>query len=117
MREGEGQWCIATASSGVSIQRCSRWNPTSDGSSSGAAFSRDGSIPESNNNRRSGDAEPVSAALAVCRLKPGQSIEIPVVISWDVPVTAFATGTSALRRYTDFFGSSGQNAAALPQTG
>ena len=119
MSEGEGQWCIATSDQpGVSIQRCSRWNPTSDGSELWGSFSRDGSIPESNNNRRSGAAEPVSAALAVrCRLEPGQSIEIPVVISWDLPVTAFATGTSALRRYTDFFGSSGQNAAAIAADG
>ena len=117
--EGEGQWCIATQEqAGLSIQRCSRWNPQGDGSELWGSFSRDGSIPESNNNRRSGAAEPVSAALAVrCRLEPGQSIEIPVVISWDLPVTAFATGTSALRRYTDFFGASGKNAAAIAAEG
>jgi non-lysosomal glucosylceramidase len=35
------------------------------------------------------------------------------VISWDLPVTSFATGTHALRRYTDIFGSSGDNAVAI----
>ena len=35
------------------------------------------------------------------------------MISWDLPVTAFATGSQCLRRYTDFFGSSGDNAAAI----
>jgi non-lysosomal glucosylceramidase len=113
--EGQGQWCIATAPQpGVRIQRCSRWNPAGDGSDIWGSFSRDGSIPDSDNDRRSGADDPASAALAVqCRLEPGQSLEIPLVISWDLPVTAFATGTRALRRYTDFFDASGTNAAAL----
>ena len=113
--EGEGQWCIATAEQpGVTIQRCSRWNPSGDGRELWDSFSVDGSIPESNNDRRSGSDDPLSAALAVqCQLAPGQSIEIPVVISWDLPVTAFATGSQALRRYTDFFGADGNQAVAI----
>ncbi|MBU6353939.1 MAG: bile acid beta-glucosidase [Cyanobacteria bacterium REEB498] len=113
--EGQGQWCIATAPQpGVRIQRCSRWNPAGDGSDLWSSFSRDGSIPDSDNDRHSGADDPASAALAVqCRLEPGQSLEIPLVISWDLPVTAFASGSRALRRYTDFFDASGCNAAAL----
>lgn len=118
--EGQGQWCIATDATlaerhpGLRIQRCSRWNPTSDGAELWEPFAADGSIPESNNDRRSGANDPASAALAVkCRLEPGESIEIPLVISWDLPVTAFATGTRCLRRYTDFFGSEGTGAAAI----
>ena len=113
--EGQGQWCIATSPQpGVRIQRCSRWNPAGDGSELWESFSRDGSIPDSDNDRRSGANDPLSAALAVqCHLEPGQSLEIPLVISWDLPVTAFATGSRALRRHTDFFGASGTNAAAL----
>ena len=115
LAEGEGQWCIATSDQpGVRIQRCSRWNPHGDGNEIWSSFSADGSIPNSNNDRRSGAQDPASAALAVqCRLEPGQSIEIPVVISWDLPVTAFASGSHALRRYTDFFGSGGDQAGAL----
>ncbi len=113
--EGQGQWCIATsAQPGVQIQRCSRWNPAGDGSELWSSFSADGSIPDSNNDRRSGTDDPASAALAVrCRLEPGATIEIPLVISWDLPVTAFATGSRALRRYTDFFGTDGSNAGAI----
>ena len=48
-----------------------------------------------------------------CQLAPGQSIEIPLVISWDLPVTAFATGSQALRRYTDFFGVDANQAVAI----
>ena len=113
--EGEGQWCIATAEQpGVTIQRCSRWNPSGDGRELWDSFSADGSIPESNNDRRSGSDDPLSAALAVqCQLAPGQSIEIPLVISWDLPVTAFATGSQALRRYTDFFAADANQAVAI----
>ena len=118
--EGQGQWCIATDAGleqrhpGLRIHRCSRWNPAGDGAELWEPFARDGSIPDSNNDRHSGANDPASAALAVqMRLEPGETIEIPVVISWDLPVTAFATGSSALRRYTDHFGASGANAAAI----
>ena len=111
--EGQGQWCIATDAA-LDVQRCSRWNPTGTGAELWDPFARDGSIPDSNNDRHSGQNDPASAALAVkCHLEPGASIEIPLVISWDLPVTAFASGTRALRRYTDFFGVDGRGAAAI----
>jgi len=120
LAEGQGQWCLAVpdeaalAHPGLEILRCSRWNPAGDGAEIWNSFGRDGSIPESDNDRRSADQDHASAALAVrFRLEPGQSLELPVVISWDLPVTAFATGTRALRRYTDVFGSSGDNATAI----
>ncbi len=111
--EGQGQWCIATDAA-LEVQRCSRWNPTGTGAELWEPFARDGSIPDSNNDRHSGQNDPASAALAVkCHLEPGESLEIPLVISWDLPVTAFASGTRALRRYTDFFGVDGRGAAAI----
>ncbi|MCP9902741.1 bile acid beta-glucosidase [Cyanobium sp. BA5m-10] len=118
LAEGQGQWCIATADH-LEVQRCSRWDPSGSGAELWEPFARDGSIPDSNNDRRSGDSDPASAALAVkCCLEPGASIEIPLVISWDLPVTAFATGSRALRRYSDFFGEeaggdSGTSSAAI----
>ncbi|MFZ9753120.1 MAG: GH116 family glycosyl hydrolase [Cyanobium sp.] len=120
LAEGQGQWCLAVpdeaalAHPGLEIFRCSRWNPAGNGAELWKPFARDGSIPESDNDRRSADDDPASAALAVrFRLEPGQNLEIPVVISWDLPVTSFATGVRALRRYTDFFGDTGDNAAAI----
>ena len=115
LKEGQGQWCIATCEQpGVRIQRCSRWNPAGDGRELWERFSADGSIADSNNSRSSGNNDHASAALAVqCRLEPGQSIEIPLVISWDLPVTAFATGSRSLRRYTDFFSADGTSAGAI----
>jgi non-lysosomal glucosylceramidase len=126
--EGQGQWILALpdlgalqeqrgaagASGPLEIFRCSRWNPAGDGRELWGPFAADGSIPQSDNDRRSGDNDPSSSALAVrLSLAPGETLEMPVVISWDLPVTSFATGTRALRRYTDFFGSTGDNAAAI----
>jgi len=111
--EGEGQWCLA-APDHLEVLRCSRWNPHGSGAELWEPFATGGSIPDSNNDRRSGAHDPSSAALAVkCHLEPGASIEIPLVISWDLPVTAFASGTRTLRRYTDVFGTEGTNAAAI----
>ena len=125
--EGQGQWCLAlpdeaalaeaNAGQGLSrleILRCSRWDPSGDGAELWQSFARDGSIANSNDDRPSGDGDPASAALALrLRLEPGASVEIPLVISWDLPQTSFASGSGALRRYTDFFGASGDNAAAI----
>jgi len=113
--EGQGQWCLATSpQEGVEVQRCSRWDPTGTGAELWQPFARDGSIPESNDDRPSAADEAASAALAVrFRLEPGETRQIPLVISWDLPVTAFATGSRALRRYSDFFGATGTNAAAI----
>ncbi|MEM8810923.1 MAG: GH116 family glycosyl-hydrolase, partial [Cyanobacteria bacterium P01_G01_bin.38] len=49
-------------------------------------------------------------------LQPGETLEIPFVLSWDLPVTEFAAGKQAYRRYTDFFDRSGRNAWAIAQT-
>lgn len=113
--EGQGQWCLATnPQEGVQIQRCSRWDPSGSGSELWEPFARDGSIPESHNDRASSASEAASAAMALrFRLEPGETRQIPLVISWDLPVTAYATGSRALRRYSDFFSATGINAAAI----
>ena len=114
LAEGQGQWCLALPDHlpGVEVMRCSRWDPSGDGSELWSSFASDGTIPNSNDARRSLADEQTSAALAVkVTLAPAESLEVPVVISWDLPVTAFATGVRDLRRYTDFHGSDGNGAA------
>ena len=116
LAEGEGQWCLALPDNleDVEVMRCSRWDPTGDGAELWQSFAAEGRIPNSNNDRASRAGEQASAGLAVkVSLDPGQCLEIPVVISWDLPVTAFATGVSDWRRYTDFHGRQGTAAAAI----
>ncbi len=113
--EGQGQWCLATSpQEGLQVQRCSRWDPTGSGADLWEPFAREGSIPENNNDRPSTATEAASAAMALrFHLEPGETRQIPLVISWDLPVTAYATGSRALRRYSDFFSATGTNAAAI----
>ena len=116
LAEGEGQWCLALPDNleDVEVMRCSRWDPTGDGAELWQSFAAEGRIPNSNNDRASRAGEQASAVLAVkVSLDPGQCLEIPGVISWDLPVTAFATGVSDWRRYTDFHGRQGTAAAAI----
>ncbi|BEV35711.1 GH116 family glycosyl hydrolase [Synechococcus sp. M16CYN] len=111
--EGEGQWCLAVPDGleDVEILRCSCWNPSGDGAEIWDPFSAEGTIPN-NNDKRAG--EQVSTAMAVkFTLVPGETREIPVVMSWDLPITTFASRCGYRRRYTDFFGADGTNAAAI----
>ncbi|MCP4972897.1 MAG: bile acid beta-glucosidase [Prochlorococcus sp.] len=120
LAEGQGQWCMAVPDDlpGVEIMRCSRWDPSGDGSELWDSFASDGRIANSNNDRHNRSGEQVSTALAVkLNLAAGERLEIPVVIAWDLPVMALGTGNRDLRRYTDFHRSDGQAAVALAAEG
>ncbi len=114
--EGEGQWCLAVGQlpPGVELQRCGRWNPCGDGGEIWTTFSQDGSIPHQVDSRCSTVNDPSAAAMVVrFQLQPGEELELPLVISWDLPVTEFGKGITSHRRYTDFFGRSGCHAKAI----
>ncbi|WP_338430447.1 GH116 family glycosyl hydrolase [Synechococcus elongatus] len=117
--EGDGQWAIAVAEAeGLEIFRCDRWNPTGDGSELWQTFAADGSIPDRQDSSSAAAGERLAGAIAVrLTLQPGESREIPFSIAWDLPVTEFAAGVKSFRRYTDFFGREGCNAAAIAATG
>ncbi|MBD2073128.1 bile acid beta-glucosidase [Phormidium sp. FACHB-592] len=117
--EGDGQWAIATH---LNPNLCevfyhTRWNPAGDGSDLWQTFSQNGSLPDVDKDDCAGEKEQIGAAIAVrFTLQPGQTRHIPFVLTWDLPVTEFAQGIEYFRRYTDFFGRSGQNAWAIART-
>lgn len=54
-----------------------------------------------------------NAGAAVCitfDLAPGQTIEVPFVLAWDMPIMQFELGTAWYKRYTAFYGTSGNSA-------
>ncbi len=116
-QEGDGQWAIATRSgASTEIFYQTRWNPAGDGSEIWAPFATDGSLANVEDSRHVEDGEQLGGAIAVrITLQPGEERQVPFVLSWDFPVTEFAEGISNYRRYTDFFGRSGQNAWAIAQ--
>ncbi|MEL6246577.1 MAG: GH116 family glycosyl hydrolase [Cyanobacteria bacterium J06627_15] len=116
--EGDGQFCIAAPTGkGLETTYHTRWNPTGDGAELWEGFSTQGTLPNVADTTSAGVEEQVGAAIAIkLTLAPGEQREIPFALSWDLPVTEFAAGKQAYRRYTDFFGRSGRNAAAIAQT-
>lgn len=114
-REGDGQWCIATLEqSDVEVSYDIHWDPSGDGSDIWNSFSRLGRLMNYLDTGPAAEGEQVACAIAIrLTLAPGETRQIPVVVAWDLPVTEFAAGTWAYRRYTDFFGRSGRNAKAI----
>jgi non-lysosomal glucosylceramidase len=115
--EGEGQWAIAFAPTATdTVFYHTRWNPLGDGSEIWNTFALDGSLPNCSNSTPA-DTDQVGAAIAIrFTLAPGETRQIPMVLSWDLPVTEFAEGVNYFRRYTDFFGRTGRNAWAIART-
>ena len=117
-QEGDGQWCIATLQADdVEVSYDTRWDPAGTGSGLWTSFSRTGRLVNYADTTPAGEGEQIGGAIAIrLTLSPGETRQVPIVLAWDLPVTEFAAGTLALRRYTDFFGTSGRNAVAIAQT-
>ncbi|TAE61149.1 MAG: bile acid beta-glucosidase [Nostocales cyanobacterium] len=111
-QEGDGTWCIATTKNPqVELFYHYRFNTIGNGEEIWNTFSKDGSLTNYLDETPADENTRLGAAVAVrFTLQPGETLEIPFVLSWDFPVTEFAQGVSYNRRYTDFFGCSGDNA-------
>jgi non-lysosomal glucosylceramidase len=117
--EGEGQWAIATFTSPYreEVFYHSRWNPAGDGNDIWSTFARDGSLADLGDETPAAEGEQIGSAIAVrFTLQPGESRQVPFVVTWDFPVTEFAEGIPYYRRYTDFFGRNGTNAWSIVRT-
>ena len=125
-REGDGQFAIAAELDGAEGFYHTRWNPDGDGRELWDRFAKDGSLANVEDASASEgeqidheqiEHEQIAGAIALrFTLEPGQTTEIPFALSWDLPVTEFATGKIAYRRYTDFFDRGGRNAWAIAKT-
>ncbi|MEO0541065.1 MAG: GH116 family glycosyl-hydrolase, partial [Cyanobacteria bacterium P01_A01_bin.105] len=117
-REGDGQFCIAVPKQAdVTLTHHTRWNAAEDGADLWNSFAIDGTLQNVVDTTSAVVDEQIGCALAVkVTLQPGDRQELPFALSWDLPVTEFAEGQQAYRRYTDFFGRSGRNAAEIATT-
>lgn len=114
--EGDGQWAIAVPRNlpGVEVFYHTRWNPTGDGADLWTNFATDGSLPNVHDQAPAQAGEQVAGAIALrFTLAPGETRKIPIVLTWDFPVTEFAEGIQYFRRYTDFYGRGGRTAWAI----
>ena len=117
--EGDGQWAIAVPKMlGVKTTYHTRWNPAGDGSDLWNSFAQDGTLPDIHDQTPARMDEQVGGAIALrFTLQPGETCQIPFILTWDFPVTEFAAGIQAYRRYTDFFGWSGRIAWTIASQG
>jgi non-lysosomal glucosylceramidase len=116
--EGDGQWAILMQPQlGTEVFFQTRWNPGGDGAEIWQQFSADGSLSNLEDETPSAGEQMGTAIALRFTLAPGETKHIPFVVAWDFPVTEFAAGVNYFRRYTDFFGRSGQNGQALAIAG
>ncbi len=85
-----------------------------DGAEVWADFAADGRLDDVADARPSRPDEAIGAALAATlELAPGETRLVSFVLAWDLPVVEFGAGTCWYKRYTRFFGRSGDNAWAI----
>ena len=114
--EGEGQFAVAAYHPTTEVTYNTHWNPDGDGCELWESFAESGRLTNFEDVGISTE-EQIGGAIALrFTLAPGETQQIPFALSWDLPVTEFATGKKAYRRYTDFFDQGGRNAWAIAQT-
>jgi non-lysosomal glucosylceramidase len=118
LNEWDGQFTIASLESpGVEVFYQNEFLADGDGKSVWTPFSKDGSLANSDTSWVSA-SEKIGGAIAVrFTLQPGEKKIIPMVIAWDFPVVEFGLGRKWNRRYTDFYGTDGNNSWAIARDG
>ncbi len=118
LNEWDGQFAIAALESrGVEVTYQTTFLAQGDGKAVWASFAKDGRLANSDTSWVS-DSEKLAGAIAIrFTLQPGETRIIPMVISWDLPVVQFGQGRKWNRRYTDFYGTTGNNAWKIARDG
>jgi non-lysosomal glucosylceramidase len=90
------------------------FDPGSDGREVWTTFASSGTLSNAADARIVSGKETTAGAIAVkLSLKPGERCEFPVVIAWDFPYYEFEKGVKYRKKYTEFFGTSGDNAFSI----
>jgi non-lysosomal glucosylceramidase len=118
LNEWDGQFAVAAVETpGVEVTYQTTYLASGDGKAVWAPFATDGRLANSDTSWVS-DSEKLAGAIAVrFTLQPGEKKIIPMVISWDLPVVQFGQGRKWNRRYTDFYGTTGNNAWKIARDG
>lgn len=113
-----GRFAIAAIQTpGVTVQYQTTFLADGDGKAVWQSFARDGSLPNDATSWVSAGEKLAGAITVSFTLQPGESKVIPMVIAWDFPTLQFGLGRTWLRRYTDFYGSDGNQAWNIARDG
>jgi len=118
LNEWDGQFAIAALETpGVEVTYQTTFLAQGDGKAVWTPFAKDGRLANSDTSWVS-DSEKLAGAIAIrFTLQPGEHKIIPMVISWDLPVVQFGQGRKWNRRYTDFYGTTGEHAWKIARDG
>jgi non-lysosomal glucosylceramidase len=115
--EWDGQFAIATLpGEGAEVTYLATYPTATDGSEVWETFSKDGRLSnQAQPVASSGDA--LAGAFAVrFTLAAHEKRQIPMALSWDLPVVQFGGGRKWDRHYTRFFGTEGTHAWQIART-
>ncbi len=103
---------------GVSVSFRSRFLATGDGADIWGDFAADGALENVDDPTLSEANEILGAGVAVTfTLEPGQTLDVPFSLAWDLPVMTFGAGESWYKRYTAFYGREGTHAWEIARDG
>ncbi len=104
----------ARAGDGVEVSYRARFDPAGDGAEVWSDFAQDGRLDDVADDSPALPGQAIAAALAVTVPVPaGESREVSIALSWDMPRVRSGLGTRYLRRYTLFYGREGNAAPAI----
>ena len=87
------------------------FDPRGDGSDIWARFAADGSLDAGRVSAPAGPGQGTGAAVALTfTLKPGERLEVPFAVAWDLPYYEFEAGAKHKKKYTAYYGAEGTNA-------
>jgi non-lysosomal glucosylceramidase len=90
------------------------FDPDKDGGEVWKTFSADGTLSDPQESRRASAEEALAGAIAVkLTLRPGERVEFPIVVAWDFPYYEFENGVRYRKKYTEFYGATGDKAFAI----
>ncbi len=117
--DADGQFVIASLAGGTThITYQTTFDANGDGASVWKTFAKNGTLHDLPHNWLSSGGNAIGGAIAVSfTLAAGESKEIPMALAWDFPIVQFGAGRRWWKRYTAFFGTSGDAGRRIAAAG